>query len=1011
MTAPSRLLVTVILGAALALGAQAQPTLEIDPTRFEPGDLILMTISGFWPGGYDGTINIDGEPAGEVFIPAGGALTFFWPTPADLEFGGHDIDICAACDQGDLEERTNTVRVIVESGELTGSEFNLQPWGVEVTQGVRGVFARRLPPDADLVLPPEDIVHVANRRTIVRVYPWVEGGPDFERVLDVRAELYVDSGGDLFGPIAPLNPAVRQVRADATLEELRADLRRTWNFVLPPEAIDLGISETSGSFSLVVSLNPDGVQVPECADCFEDNTAYLYGNEFRHVGRTNGFAMRFRPHLVEAEVEQEDGSVELVQRPTLLQLQNSFRSLYDLLPIADGVRGIRLFPWTNVDWSGTAEGWNDEQDAFLIENFLPGGELRAAPPNDYYAFLYWGGGPGCSGHAHLFSPFLRSSACPAPPYVLAHELNHAIGAAHAGNGHGEAGGGGYDASYPDGHGQVEPDSWGIDVYDLRVYPPYASNVEGARHDYMSYGPDQWVSRYSWDLTAENLGSPQIDPGKRRIPFPLAASPAAETLAFVSFRGLLDAEGQVALEPFFASWQPTGYQGDGTYALEFLDADGQFLATVLPQPARMQDLEVPAYLFAEAIAVPVGWASMHLREGNGVIQSWQRSAHEPAVQITSPQSGFQWPSTGETTIAWEATDQDGDPLTYRILAMHGFENELFVLASGLTEASFTLDRSDLPGGGEWTLIVEVSDGFDRSYSQFVGGFVDPTAPQVLILEPADGSVHVTGDIPALGLMADIQGDVPDDGALWYLDGGWVGSGSSLVLEEVAPGSHELELVFYNTYQVEGRTSVQFEVVEGLAAPLLTAPADGSVGVPRPTELSWEEVSGAISYRVQVATDPGFDDAQIVAEAGNLGQTMVDFDPDAADQTFYWRAMAEHASQPSSWSATWSFTTGEDATPVQDTPRVRQIDLEVFPNPFNPATTVAFELPRAGSVQVAVHDLAGRRVRTLVSGHRDAGRHEIVWDGRDAQGMSASSGVYLIRLVTSDQTLSRRALLLK
>jgi hypothetical protein len=1011
MSKLSWLLLIMSLGIVSAPGALAQPTLEIEPSRFEPGALVLMTISGFSPGGYDGTVNIDGEPVGEVFIPPGGALTFFWPMPADLEFGGHDVDICAACNQGDLEERTNSVRVIVETGELTGSEFNLQPWGIEVTQGVRGDFATRLPPGDSLVLPPEDVVHVANRRTIVRVYPWVEGGPDFDRVHNVRARLYVNANGDLLGPIAPLNPVVNTIRADATLEELRANLRRTWNFVLPAEAVFLSASETAGSFSLVVEINPEGsFQVDECDDCLEDNTAYLSGNEFRHVGRSNVTAMKFRPHLVEAEVEQPDGTVQLIQRPTLLQLQGALRSLYDVLPIADGLRGIRLLPWINVDWSGTAEGWNDDQDEFLIANFLPGGELRAAPPNDYYAFLYWGAA-GCSGHAALFSPFLRSSACPKPSLVLAHELNHAIGAAHAGNGHGEAGGGGFDGNYPGGHGQVEPDSWGIDVYDLRLYPPTASNVEGTRHDYMSYGPDQWVSRYTWNLTAENLGSPEIDPGKRLLPFPLSTSPTSDILDFVAFRGLLDGNGHVDLQPFFATLAPTGYQGEGVYELEFHDADGQFLSSHLPQPVRMQDLEDPAYIFAEAIALPVGWQSMHLREGGEVLQSWQRSANPPSVQFTSPQQGFQWPNTGEVTITWAGDDQDGDPLTYRILALHDFEDELFTLASGLTEESFTLDRSLLPGGGQWSLIIEASDGFDRTYSQFVGGFVEPTAPRLMILEPADGSVHVMGDLPVLGLAADIQGAVTEDGPIWFLDGDYVGNGTSLVLEDVAPGSRELELVFYNAFQVEGRTSVQFQVVQGLATPQLESPADGETAVPRPVELRWEAVPGAISYRAQVATGPDFEAEQIVAEAGNLGQPTVDFDSGAPDQTFYWRVMAEHASQPSGWSAIWSFTTGEDATTVEDTPSRRPIELEIFPNPANPATTIAFELPRAGHVQLEVYDVAGRRVRILVSSHRDAGRHEVLWDGRDRDGSRVSSGVYMVRLKTPDQTQSRRALLLK
>jgi hypothetical protein len=69
----------------------------------------------------------------------------------------------------------------------------------------------------------------------------------------------------------------------------------------------------------------------------------------------------------------------------------------------------------------------------------------------------------------------------------------------------------------------------------------------------------------------------------------------------------------------------------------------------------------------------------------------------------------------------------------------------------------------------------------------------------------------------------------------------------------------------------------------------------------------------------------------------------------------------------------------------------------PNPFNPRTTIRFDLPGAGPVRLAIYDLAGRLVRVLVEGEISAGSHEAVWDGRDSTGRSAPSGSYLARLV--------------
>jgi hypothetical protein len=68
----------------------------------------------------------------------------------------------------------------------------------------------------------------------------------------------------------------------------------------------------------------------------------------------------------------------------------------------------------------------------------------------------------------------------------------------------------------------------------------------------------------------------------------------------------------------------------------------------------------------------------------------------------------------------------------------------------------------------------------------------------------------------------------------------------------------------------------------------------------------------------------------------------------------------------------------------------------PNPFNPRTTISYELPVAGRVRLAVFDLAGRLMRTLVDEGRREGSYAAVWDGRDSSGREVGSGTYLARL---------------
>lgn len=83
----------------------------------------------------------------------------------------------------------------------------------------------------------------------------------------------------------------------------------------------------------------------------------------------------------------------------------------------------------------------------------------------------------------------------------------------------------------------------------------------------------------------------------------------------------------------------------------------------------------------------------------------------------------------------------------------------------------------------------------------------------------------------------------------------------------------------------------------------------------------------------------------------------------------------------------------------------------PNPFNPATTIPFELSRRGRARLTVHDAAGRLVRTLLDAERDAGPHEARWDGADDFGRPAASGVYLCRLAAEGAVRCRAMSLIR
>ena len=84
---------------------------------------------------------------------------------------------------------------------------------------------------------------------------------------------------------------------------------------------------------------------------------------------------------------------------------------------------------------------------------------------------------------------------------------------------------------------------------------------------------------------------------------------------------------------------------------------------------------------------------------------------------------------------------------------------------------------------------------------------------------------------------------------------------------------------------------------------------------------------------------------------------------------------------------------------------------YPNPFRAATTITYALPLQLQITLAIYDIRGALVRTLLSFTGPAGQHEVIWDGRDGRGHRVSSGVYFCRLEAGDHTETKRMVLLR
>ena len=87
------------------------------------------------------------------------------------------------------------------------------------------------------------------------------------------------------------------------------------------------------------------------------------------------------------------------------------------------------------------------------------------------------------------------------------------------------------------------------------------------------------------------------------------------------------------------------------------------------------------------------------------------------------------------------------------------------------------------------------------------------------------------------------------------------------------------------------------------------------------------------------------------------------------------------------------------------------LVAYPNPFNASTKLAFRIEDTQYASLAIYNTLGQKVRTLLDAPTQAGRHEVAWDGQDEFGQTASTGIYLCRLLSGDRRQTVKIIMVK
>ncbi|HDQ46330.1 MAG TPA: T9SS type A sorting domain-containing protein [bacterium] len=162
-----------------------------------------------------------------------------------------------------------------------------------------------------------------------------------------------------------------------------------------------------------------------------------------------------------------------------------------------------------------------------------------------------------------------------------------------------------------------------------------------------------------------------------------------------------------------------------------------------------------------------------------------------------------------------------------------------------------------------------------------------------------------------------------------------------------------------------------------------------------------VSASGQYRVKAGvfgSGGGWTSSSETRIGGTAGQAIAGKSETGASRTFF-----------GFWHVESALVTGVEMQP----PLPLEFRLEQnYPNPFNPQTTIVFHLPEPSPVRLEIYNVTGKHLRTLIPGLKyEAGIWETVWDGRDAGGLTVSSGVYITRLTADRQVKTRKMTLLK
>jgi hypothetical protein len=699
----------------------------------------------------------------------------------------------------DCKGTVQASRTITYTPIPAGTRFELM--GIEVTQATQTAS--------------NTVPLVANKPAVARVYLRVQppAGQNVN-IRDVSGRLLaqprsVRGLGDYLAPFNLRSLNLITATPSTNLNARRLDFTASINFELPDEWTAAG--DLHLSFRPDIKGSPVSPSNLPCTNCDNGNPLNPSLPLFVKFQPTRPLNLILAPYIYEPpNAPPVPLSADLLLTPAgALQWVNNVFPLPGNFPSdGSGINLLRILPTRTTHH--TLKFRDSSQGAFLTElqGLLAHLQSQGGLPGDtrLLAMVPCGCGGAARGSVAFADTWsLENGPAKAENFddygnIWAHELGHTFGRKHAGNDHGESSGGDVDGSFPFAHGGIgQPglalitEWWNAGGTPYFIAPGVTNPLGPHAHDFMSYGhtdslnTNMWVSPYTYSALFNKFKLNTRAALAQRVR-------AREKLVAL---GQINGDGTVELQPFYHT-NTAFNSGDGTageFSLALLAANNEVLLEHRFDAQAVSEDEAGALGFTEFVPWHANTQRIVLKRKDVVLAERIVSTHAPTVRVLSPNGG-ETLST-QTTISWEASDADGDPLSYTVLYNDGKDSLWWPIATGVTATAITVDTSLWAGSTEARVKVLVTDGVhsaeDVSDRPFV---VSQKNPLVAILNANPGQLAGIAYDPEDGLL-------PAANLTWASDrDGLLEPGRQVKLQRLSTGNHVLTLIVTDS---EGRTA--------------------------------------------------------------------------------------------------------------------------------------------------------------------------------------------------------------